>query len=96
MADNASKDAQQAAEQLIETLGENQQSAMDAVRSFVDTVDGAFPDVGEDGPRGEIIDAAFKMSEQIVSASNRLALNIVQAAGSAVDDLAAKASDETE
>ena len=44
------------------------------MRKFLDSVNGAFPDVGADhGPRQRIIDSAFKMTEQIVSASTQLA-----------------------
>jgi hypothetical protein len=55
------------------------------VRKFVDTVDGAFPDLDEDGPRRKIIDSAFKMVEQLVGASNELAQNIVDVAGNVLE-----------
>jgi hypothetical protein len=55
------------------------------VRKFVDTVDGAFPDVGDDGPRQKIIDSAFRMVEQMVGASNQLAQNVVKVTGEALD-----------
>ena len=63
-----------------------EQSALEAVRRFVDTVDGAFPDVGEDGPRRKIIDSAFKMTEQLVGASNQFARNIVKVTGEAMEE----------
>lgn len=62
---------------LIEGLQDNETSALDAVKRFVDTVNDTFPDLGEDGPRKKIIDAAFQMTQQIVEASNRLAINVV-------------------
>lgn len=62
---------------LIEGLEENEKSALEAVKRFVDTVNDTFPDIGEDGPRRQIIDAAFKMTEQVVEASNRLAINVL-------------------
>jgi hypothetical protein len=34
-------------------------------------------DVSEDGPRKKVIDSAFEMVEQLVSASNQLAQNVV-------------------
>ncbi len=46
----------------------------ESVRKFLDSVNGAFPDVGADhGPRQRIIDSAFKMTEQLVSTSTQLA-----------------------
>ena len=48
-----------------------EQSSLEAVRKFLDTVDSVFPDLSEDGPRRKIIDSAFKMTEQLVGSSNR-------------------------
>jgi hypothetical protein len=56
----------------IDSIGETDRSTLEAVRKFVDTVDGAFPDVDDDGPLRKIIDSAFKMVEQLVGASKRL------------------------
>lgn len=70
---------------IIESLQDAEQSALEAVRKFVDTVDGAFP-VGEGGPRRKILDAAFKMTEQLVSASNQLAQRIVTVTENALDE----------
>lgn len=75
-------------QQLIEGLQRNEKSALDAVKRFVDTVNDAFPDIGEDGPRRQIIDAAFRMTEQIVDASNRLAINLVEVTESTLEGLA--------
>jgi len=50
------------------------------VRKFLDTVNGVFPDISADnGPRQKIIDAAFKMTEQLVGTSTQLAEEIVKA-----------------
>lgn len=62
---------------LIDTIENAEKTSLEAVRKFVDTVTDAFPDLGEDGPRRKIIDSAFKMTEQLVGASNRLAQNIL-------------------
>ena len=62
---------------LIGTIEDAEKTSLEAVRKFVDTVNNAFPDLGEDGPRRKIIDSAFKMTEQLVGASNRLAQNIL-------------------
>jgi len=65
------------ATRIIGSIEDAEHSALEAVRKFVDTVDRAFPDLGEDGPRHKIIDSAFKMVEQLVGATNQLATNIV-------------------
>jgi hypothetical protein len=83
-----------AAHRFIENLRENEMSAMEAVRRFVDTVNDSFPDVGEDGPRRRIIDAAFKMAEQIVGAGNQLAINLVELSEDALEGLAEKGDAE--
>jgi hypothetical protein len=89
-------EAPDAAKQFIQDLEKNEDRAIEAVRHFVDTVDGAFPDIGEDGPRRTIIDAAFKMTEQLVGASNQLALNIVDVTEKALAELEKKGTSETE
>ena len=67
------------ADRLLDTIQSAERSTVEAVRRFVDTVDGAVPDVGDeqDGPRRQIIDAAFSMVESLVGASNDLARNVV-------------------
>ncbi len=65
------------ATRLIDTIEDAEKTSLEAVRKFVDTVDGAFPDFGDDEPRRKIIDSAFRMTEQLVGASNRLAQNIL-------------------
>jgi len=62
------------ADRIIESFRDAGNTALESVRKFLDTVNGAFPDVGADhGPRQRIIDSAFKMTEQLVSASTQLA-----------------------
>jgi hypothetical protein len=75
------------ATRLIGTIEEMERSALESVRTFVDTVDGVFPDVGDDHARRRVIDGAFKMVEQIVGASNRLATNVVTATERALAEL---------
>jgi len=79
--------SQDGAARLIDSIEHTELSVLESVRKFVDTVDGIFPDAGEDGPRQTIIDSAFKMVEQLVSASNKLAQNIVDVTKDALDDL---------
>jgi hypothetical protein len=63
---------------LIDSIQGVEKSSLEAVRRFLDTVDGVFPDVGEDGPRRKIIDSAFKMVEDLVAASNELARGVAR------------------
>lgn len=79
----AHDDIAERTDSLIESVRDVEDSVLDAVRKFVDTVNGAFPDVSEDGPRRKIIDSAFKMTEQLVGASTEFAEKIVKAASSA-------------
>jgi hypothetical protein len=72
---------------IIESVEDAEQSALEAVRKFLDSVNGVFRDVNEDGPRRKIIDAAFKMTEQVVGASNQLARRIVNVTETALGDL---------
>ncbi len=85
------KDASEGVQRMIESLEKNEKSALDAVKRFVDAVNDAFPDISEDGPRRQIIDAAFKMTEQVVEASNRMASSVVDVTGGAVENLARSA-----
>jgi hypothetical protein len=81
------------ANRIIESLQDAEQSALESVRRFVDTVDGAFPDLREGGTRKKVLDAAFKMTEQLVTASNRLAQRIVTVTENALDEFEKKAED---
>ena len=72
------------ADRIIESLAGTENAALEAVRKFVDTVNDAFPHLGEGGgTRQKIIDSAFKMTEQLVGASNQLAQRLVKVGGSA-------------
>jgi hypothetical protein len=96
MSGTTDNEAPDAAHEFINTLGDNEKSAMEAARKFVDAVNDAFPDVGEDGPRRKIIDAAFRMTEQLVDAGNRVALNIVDLTESALEKAEERAEERAE
>ena len=72
--------------QLIDSVDDTERSALETVRKFLDTIDGVFPEVSEDGPRRKIIDSAFKMTEQLVGASNELARRVVKVAADALGE----------
>ena len=63
---------------LIDSIEHAEQVSLKAVRSFVESVDDAFPHMGgDDSSRRRIIDSAFKMTEELVGAANRLAQNVL-------------------
>lgn len=76
------------AARLIDTIQDAENHSLEAVRKFVDTVDGVFPDLSQDndGPRRKIIDSAFKMTEQLVGASNDLARTVLDLTETAMKD----------
>jgi hypothetical protein len=64
---------------MIESLRGAENSALEAVRKFLDTVNGAVPDVSaDDSPRKRIIDSAFKMTEELVDTWSGFAQRIVK------------------
>ena len=72
-------------DRVIESFRDTGNNALESVRKLIDTVNGAFPDVGADnGPRQRIIDSAFKMTEQLVGTSTQLAEKIVKASQDAL------------
>jgi hypothetical protein len=79
MADAGKRDQDEGAGRVINSVAKAEKKAIEAVRDFVETVNRAFPDIGEDGgPRQQIIDSAFKMTEQLVGDSNELAHRVVK------------------
>ena len=75
------------ADRIIESLHDAGNTALESVRKFLDTVNGVFPDVRADnGPRQQIIDSAFKMTEELVGASTQLAEKIVKRSQDALSE----------
>jgi hypothetical protein len=77
-------DIAEGANRIIDSVSDAEQAALEAVRRFVDTVDSAFADVSQDGPRRKVIDSAFKMTEQLLGTTNELARKVVAAGSSAL------------
>ena len=77
MAKTETKTGDDAAIRVIDSVQDAEQSALNAVRKFLEDVNGAFPDVSEESPRRKIIDSAFNMTEQLLRASNQFAEKIV-------------------
>jgi len=81
---------------LIDTIEHAEHASLEAVRSFLDTVNGVFPRLGgDDGPRRKIIDSAFKMTEQLVSTSTGLAKNILDVTEKALSEGDEKSTSST-
>jgi len=77
-----SKAGEDSAERIIESLAGAEKAALEAVRKFLETVNGAFPHTGTDGgPRQKIIDSAFRMTEELVGTSNEFAQRLVKLGG---------------
>jgi len=78
---NTERGPAETANRIVESVRDSTESALEAVRKFVDTVDGFFPHLGDDGPRRKIIDAGFKMTEQLVRAGTQAAEKMVSVTG---------------
>lgn len=70
---------------VLESVRQGQEAALEAVRTFVDTVDQAVPPHREEpSKRQEVIDAGFQMAERLVSTQYEFLHNVVGAAGKAL------------
>jgi hypothetical protein len=69
-------------EDVLKSLDDGAQTAIEAVRKFVDTVDKALPPRGE-GPsrRKEITDSALEMAQRLVHTQYELLRKVVDSAG---------------
>jgi hypothetical protein len=82
MADTRRRARDDSVDRIIDSLGGAENSAFEAVRKFLDTVNDAFPHLGEGGgTRQKIIDSAFRMTEELVGTSNQLAQRLVKVGG---------------
>lgn len=74
-------------ERVLEQVKESQESAIEAVRGFMESVDEALPPRNE-GPnpsrRQEVIDSALEMSERLVKTQYDFLSNVVRSAGEAL------------
>ena len=74
----------ESANRIIESAREAEESALGAVRKFLETVDSVFPDVGDDRPRRKLIDSAFEMAEQLAGSWNQVADKVLKATSDAL------------
>lgn len=72
-------------EQVLQQVKQSQQSAIEAVRGFMEAVDEALPDHGDTtSKRQEIIDSALQMSQKLVKTEYDFLTSVVHSAGEAV------------
>jgi hypothetical protein len=72
-------------ENVLEQVKKGQQSAIEAVRRFMESVDDALPPHGENASRRqEVIDSALEMSERLVQTQYDFLTNVVHSAGEAL------------
>lgn len=69
-------------EQVLQQVKESQQTAIEAVRGFMESVDEALPDHdGTPSKRQEIIDSALQMSQKLVKTEYDFLTSVVHSAG---------------
>jgi hypothetical protein len=72
-------------EQVLDQVKEGQRAAIQAVRGFMESVDKALPDHGENASkRQEVIDSALQMSQTLVKTEYDFLSNVVHSAGEAL------------
>lgn len=69
-------------ERVLKEVRSGQESAIEAVRHFMESVDKALPPHGENpSRRQEVIDSALEMSEKLVETQYNFLRNVVHSAG---------------
>ncbi|MGB8502980.1 hypothetical protein [Mycobacterium sp.] len=71
-------------DEVLESVGARQQSAIEAVRKFVGTVDEAMPNLVDPELRKKILDAALDLAEQLATSTNEFLRSIVRTASETV------------
>jgi hypothetical protein len=71
-------------DEVLESVGARQQSAIEAVRKFVDTLDEAMPNLVDPELRKKILDAALDLAEQLATSTNEFLRSIVRSASETV------------
>jgi hypothetical protein len=78
-------------ERVLEEVETGQQSAIEAVRQFMESVDKALPPHGENASRRqEVIDSALEMSERLVRTQYDFLRSVVHSAGETLGALSKK------
>jgi hypothetical protein len=71
-------------ERVLEQVKQSQESAIEAVRKFMESVDEALPHGESPSRRQEVIDSALEMSEKLVHTQYGFLTNVVHSAGEAL------------
>ncbi len=78
------EDSTKGIEGIIGSVADLGQSAIDGMHGIAQSINGAVPDITENGPRSQIIDGAFSLTKSITDGSARLATSIVGSTGRAL------------
>jgi len=62
---------------LTESIKAAEQTSLEAMRRFLDTVEDVFPHHGDDRSRRRIVDAAFEMTDHLVASATRFAESLM-------------------
>ncbi len=74
-------------EDVLKSVEKGQRAAIDAVRSFLDRIDEALPDVDRFAERREtVIDAALEMADRLVTAQYEFLHGVVRDTGKRLDE----------
>ena len=74
-------------EEMLASIGNGQQSVIDAVRKFVDTLDEAMPNLVDPSMRKKVLDAAPDLADQLATTNNEFLSSTVESAGEALHKL---------
>jgi hypothetical protein len=80
-------------EQVLDQVKRSQESAIEAVRHFMESVDEALPALGDrPSRRQDVVDSALEMSEKLVQTQYDFLRNVVHSAGETLGGSGKKAS----
>jgi hypothetical protein len=74
--------------EVLRPLEDGQRAAADAVRRFLDTVEGVMPRREGTRDRQEIVDSALEMTERLIQAQYDILRRVVQSAGRTIGESA--------
>lgn len=70
-------------EEVLESVSDRQQTVIEAMRKFVDRLDEALPDIGEER-RKKVLDAMVDFAEQLGTTTNDFVAKMVRSASGTV------------
>jgi hypothetical protein len=73
-------------DEVLESVGARRQSAIEAVRKFVDTLDEAMPNLVDPSLRKKVLDAALDLADQLATTNNEFLRSIARSAGETVSN----------